>query len=47
MIDLWQGADRAHNESTKSLAKFPSVKTDWGKYTVIFKETDWKNFSQA
>ena len=29
MIDLPQeGVDRAHNESTKSLLKFPSVKTD-------------------
>ena len=28
VIDLAQGADGAHNESTKSLPKFPSVKTD-------------------
>ena len=47
MIDLRQGADRVHNESTKSLAKFPSVKTDRGKYTVLVKETEWRNFFQA
>ena len=28
VIDLAQGADGAHNENTKSLPKFPSVKTD-------------------